>query len=343
MSDEPIFILGTERSGSNLLRLILDSHPRVAVPHPPHVVRYFAPLLPAYGNLDDDRAFRRLVADVLRLLAVHVHPWDVEVDAERVVREAHPRTALGVTAALYDQYREAKGKPRWACKSTFMVSHVPEVLARFPGAKLVLLVRDPRDVAVSSRDSVFSTFHPLHTAELWRAQQATGLEWVDRLPPSTIRVVHYERLVREPEAQVRELCAFIGESFEPAMLRFFETDAARRSGSLSESWKRTAEPIGEESVARWRGALSDREVCWVEDVAREQMSRLGYALTHDDDTLRAARPGPLRRLWLRLVEQALSLRVEWRSWRRDQNVRLRWARDGLAWRLRARARLGLGL
>ncbi len=341
MSDEPIFILGTERSGSNLLRLILNSHPRVAVPHPPHVVRYFTPLLPAYGDLSDDRAFRRLVDDILRLVAVHVHPWDLSIDAARLVAEARPRDAFGVTTALYEQYREARGKARWACKSTFMVDHVPAILARFPGAKLVLLVRDPRDVAVSSRDSVFSTFHPLHTARLWRDQQAVALGWVDQLPASTIRVSYYERLVQEPEAEVRALCEFIGEDFHPEMLRFFETADARQSGALAESWKRTAEPIRGDTVARWRGQLSDDEVCWVEDTASAPMTRLGYALTHDEGALAASRPGTARRAWIALIEHALHLRVEWRSLRRDQNVGRRWARAALLWRLRVGAGLGL--
>ncbi|MBM4392971.1 MAG: sulfotransferase [Deltaproteobacteria bacterium] len=340
MAGQPIYILGTERSGSNLVRLILNSHPRMAVAHPPHAVRYFTPLMPAYGDLAREDNFRALVRDVLRLLEVHVHPWNLAIDAERVVHEARPRDALGITAALYDQYREAHGKARWACKSTFMVEHVAAILARDPGAKLLLLVRDPRDVAVSSRDSVFSSFHPFFTARLWDAQQRTGLAWVERLPPSTMRVVHYEALVREPECTVRELCSFIEEDFHPDMLRFFETQEAQRSGALSESWRRTAEPIRDDTVARWKGALSDAEVRLVESACGDTMSRLGYTPANDSTARLAARPGPARLAVLWLIERLLHLRVEWRSIRRDKNVGLRWRRGWLLWRLRARARTG---
>ena len=51
MPDDPLFIIGTERSGSNLLRVILDAHSRISVPHPPHIMRYFSPLVARYGDL----------------------------------------------------------------------------------------------------------------------------------------------------------------------------------------------------------------------------------------------------------------------------------------------------
>ena len=57
--------MGTERSGSNLLRLILNAHSRIAVPHPPHVLRYFAPLEAGYGDLSRRGNRARLVDDVL--------------------------------------------------------------------------------------------------------------------------------------------------------------------------------------------------------------------------------------------------------------------------------------
>ena len=72
MIRNPIFIAGTERSGSNLLRLILNSHSEIAVPHPPHVVRYFAPLEVAYGDLADDQNFADFVRDITRLVPWHI-------------------------------------------------------------------------------------------------------------------------------------------------------------------------------------------------------------------------------------------------------------------------------
>jgi hypothetical protein len=339
MPNDPLFILGTERSGSNLLRLILNSHSRIAVPHPPHVVRYFAPLEPLYGDLARDDAFGRLVADILRLLDTHIYQWDIPVDAAAVARAASPRSAFGVYVALQDHYRDHTGKARWGCKSTFMVDHIPEILARFPGAKLLFLVRDPRDVAVSSRKSVFSTFHPWYTAQLWRDQQAVGLRWLDQLPPGTIRLVHYERLVAAPEASVREICAFLEEDFEPAMLKFFETDEAQKSASLSESWGNTGRPVSQASVEQWKKGLTERERLLVEHVARAEMARLGYPSVATVAELDAVRVGPFERARYWLAETLQSVKIELRSARKDKNVGRRWARAWTLALLRARLRL----
>lgn len=343
MANDPLFILGTERSGSNLLRLILNSHSRIAVPHPPHIVRYFAPLEPLYGDLTNEAAFRRLVSDILRLLDTHIYQWDIPIDIEAIVREATPRSAFGVYVALYEQYRAHGNKARWGCKSTFMVDHVPEILARFPDARLIFLVRDPRDVAVSSKKSVFSHFHPYYTAQLWRDQQAAGLHWLDTLPKEQLHLVHYEQLVADPEGAVRALCAFLDEPFEPGMLRFFETDEARKSASLSESWQNTGRPVSRASVEQWRTGLKDRERLLVELVARREMARLGYTPVATVRELDAARVGPGERAGYWVIERLHALRTELRSLRKDKNVWRRWARAWTLGALRARLRVTTAL
>jgi hypothetical protein len=312
MADAPLFIIGTERSGSNLLRLILDRHPRITIPHPPHVMRYFAPLEPRYGDLAEPARFRALVEDVLALVRSHIHPWPWIPDAEDLVRRARGRSVFAVYVALHEAWRDHVGKARWGCKSTFMIDHAERVLGELPGARLLWLVRDPRDVSSSSSESVFSTFHPANTARLWKDAQDEGLRLMDAGRP--ILLVHYEALVREPESEVRRICAWIGEEFDPAMLTWFEGEEARRSATLSESWQNTARPMRKERIGRWRKDLAPADARLIEVLAGETMGRLGYVPEGSGpiDTGRLARLG-----WW--AEEELGwLRVEARSIRRDR-------------------------
>lgn len=328
--ERPIYIIGTERSGSNLLRLILNSHSAVAVPHPPHVLKYFAPLEASYGDLSQDANLRALARDVLRLLAVHIYPWQVRIDAEKLVAQARPRDLFGLFAGLYDQFADAEGKPRWACKSTFMLHHTDRILGRDPEAKLVYLVRDPRDVAVSSKVSVFNPYHPLMTARLWARQQREGLAVLARLGPERVHAMTYEALVSDPEASLVGLCAFLGLDFEPQMLRFFETAEARRSGELARDWRNTAGPILRDNFGKYRTQLTREEIGLVEAVARPQMRALGYVTEHGDAELDAVQTGRA----LRFLPEDLRLRArtELASWRKDENHRLRMKRAALmAW------------
>jgi sulfotransferase family protein len=338
MRASPIFIIGTERSGSNLLRLILNAHSRIAVPHPPHLVRYFAPLMRSYGDLRSDRAFSHFTRDVVRLLETHIHPWEVTIDVEGLRRTAR-RDLLGVYVAIYQQYRDALGKARWGCKSTFMIDWVRPLLDRLPDAQFLFLVRDPRDVAASSRQAVFSTFHPHRTALLWQEQQEKGLELLQALPAETIHRLRYEDLVREPERAVRSLCAFLEEGFEPAMLRHFAGEEARRTAALAEAWANTAQPVNVASVGRFDKDMTPREVRLVERVTAASMVRLGYAPTCSAPELAAAAPGTVERLYIGVVEVVLWLRVEVRSLCRDRNVGRRWRRALFLARLRLGALL----
>jgi hypothetical protein len=324
-STDPIFIIGTERSGSNLLRLILNAHSAIAAPHPPHIMQLLAPCEQGYGDLAEDGPLRRLAGDVLRLVRLHIYPWEVLPSVDDVLRRAPSRDLFGVFAGLYDAYRAQTGKRRWACKSTFMIHFTGPILACFPAARLIWLVRDPRDVASSSRRSVFSPYHPYDTAELWRRQQRRGVALAETLAPETLYRLRYEELVGAPERVVRDLCGFLDEPFEGRMLRFFETPEAVKSGRLSESWRNTAGPIRRTPLGRYRADLTPAELRWVESRAGRLMRQLGYA--PDTDAVEGAVPSAGRRLGFRLLGLFWRLRTEARSLVRDRNHFRRWARD----------------
>src|SRR5512133_799120 len=112
----PIFIIGTERSGTNLLRLILNEHNAIAVPHPPHIMKLFAPLESLYGDLTVDRNFRRLIEDVCRMVELHPYPWEIRPDREQLFQGVRDRNLLCVYFGIYDQYLAYAGKQRWCCK-----------------------------------------------------------------------------------------------------------------------------------------------------------------------------------------------------------------------------------
>src|SRR5262249_10977142 len=147
------FIIGTERSGSNLLRLILNQHPSITIPHPPHILKTMMPVERLYGDLRRDANFKKLVDDAVRLVELHFAPWDVPIDLKSVLAEAAGRDVYCVKAAIYNQFRRAMGKPRWGCKSTFVIHYVDRVRRWHPDAQFIHLVRDGRDVAASAKRS----------------------------------------------------------------------------------------------------------------------------------------------------------------------------------------------
>lgn len=323
-NNSPIFIIGTERSGTNLLRLMLNAHGAIAVPHPPHIVKFFSPLTLNYGDLRDDGNFRLLIEDVCTMVELHPYPWEIRPDREQVFGEARERSLLCIYFAIYDQYLRSSGKRRWCCKSTFMIDHVGEIRRAHPHARFIFMVRDARDVAVSARESIFNHFHVYYSALRWQREQRTGLDWLAELPPEQITLLRYEELIASPEEEIRRLCRFLGEEFEDQMLEYHRSREAQKSASLSISWENTSRPVLRENREKFRTRLKPAEIFMIEAICLKELHELGYEVTEDVAELAARREELLRpMLSYRITDFLMSLRTEAKHLFKDRNSLLR--------------------
>ena len=277
-TSNPIFIIGTERSGSNLLRFLLNANPQIAIPHPPHVMRDIAPFAHLYGDLQRDENFKTLVRDVARIVNMHFAPWPFAIREKELFKFAHSRSLYGVYAGLYEQYLKHADKSRWGCKSTFMYRHIGDILRHHESPRFLHLVRDPRDVAASAGESIFSRFHPYKEAQLWAEQQNEIEKWAHLAQEGKLLRVRYEDLVSQPEAELKKIMAFLGEQYRPEQMLYFRGPEAGALSRLSESWKNCAAPVSNKSVGRFRAELSQREIAHVEFHAHKLMRKYGYAL-----------------------------------------------------------------
>ena len=325
---DPFFIIGTERSGSNLLRLMLNAHPDVVVPHPPHVLHLLGPLEAAAGPAGAPETLRRLSLLVAGLVDHHIHPWAHRPQAEALAAAAEPPDLMGLTLALYDEAAQAAHKPRWGCKSTFTIHAVDRVLAARPAARFLWLVRDPRDVAVSSLDSVFNPKDPLHVGQLWARQQRLGLELHAR-HPDAVHLLPYEALIADPEGRLRQVLAFLGLPWDPAVLRHRETPEAAHIASLSASWKNNDRDVLSNNAGKWRKRLGRRDAARIAAVAGPEMRALGYAVDPDDEGYTI---GVGDRIAAGLGELRGRVRVELQSMHTDKNHWRRWRRRAWLWR-----------
>ena len=189
---KPIFIIGTERSGTNLLRLILDSHSNITIPHPPHILKNFFKLEPLYFDLNTDNNFKKLIRDVVQMVELHPYTLGITIDREKVFHDVKERNLISVCFAIYNQVLENTKKKRWGCKSTFMINHVALIRRYYPSPKFIYMVRDGRDVAVSAKKSIFNRYSVYYTAQLWKKEQQTGIYWLRKLSQNDIFLIKYE-------------------------------------------------------------------------------------------------------------------------------------------------------
>ena len=280
MSD-PVILLSSERSGSNLIRVMMDSHPQFAAPHSPHLIKTFLPVLAQYGRLSEDQNLRMLAEDMIKVVEIQLRGWRFTPSVEDVVKRCQSPTFSGLLNSLYLSAADHDGKSRCFIKDNGAIPHAFELSLLFPDAKFVYMVRDPRDVALSWKKSPGHPGGVRAAARMWRYEQDMALRFLSVAEHSDrIHVVRYERLVSEPETGLKRLCEFLDTSFEPAMLEFFSGKEATTSANAAIGWKNLVKPVMTDNFAKYRAELSSREQRIVERIAGRPLEQLGYELDH---------------------------------------------------------------
>lgn len=277
----PIFMIGTQRSGSNLLRLMLNQLPDIAAPHPPHILQRLMPLIAGYGDLADNDNFAQLVEDVCRLVELNPVLWEgVTLGRTDVSRRCHERSLVAVHGAIYDICAEAKGAKTWCCKSLSNINYVPQIEAYFKKPRYIYLYRDGRDVAVSFRKAVVGEKHFYHIAREWASTQELALKLQREIDLARFLCVSYEELTDNPQRTAVDICDFLGVSFSESMLDYHRTDEAKRAASSSDLWVNVTNPVMKNNSRKFLREASEQDIRTFESVAGHVLDALGYELTY---------------------------------------------------------------
>lgn len=275
-----ILMIGTQRSGSNLMRLMLNQIPTIEAPHPPHILQRLMPLLSTYGDLSNPSTFSLLVDDVCQLVELNPVPWEgVVLDRDDIARRCTQNSLVAVFSAVYDVLAETRGAETWCCKSLANVHYVPEINTYLPKAKYIYLYRDGRDVAVSFKKAVVGQKHFYHIAQDWAKAQRAALKMRHRFDESQFFSISYEKLTGSPEQTLKDLCAFLDVDYHPSMLDFHESGEAKNTAASSSLWNNVTKPVMNSNTKKFLNQASEEEVKIFELVAGDVLDELGYERT----------------------------------------------------------------
>ena len=248
----PVFLLSSERSGSNLIRVMMDSHPQFAAPHSPHLIKTFLPILPQYGRLSEDQHLRMLAIDMIKVIEIQLRGWRFTPGIEEVLDQCHSSTFGGLLNSLYLIAASHDEKSRCFIKDNGAMPHAFELAGMFPDSKFVYLVRDPRDVALSWKKSPGHPGGVKSAARMWRYEQDLALRFLSALEHTgRIQMVRYEQLLIDPETTLKRLCEFINAPFDSAMLQFFSGKEAKTSADTAIGWKNLVKPVMTDNFAKY--------------------------------------------------------------------------------------------
>jgi hypothetical protein len=278
-----VFLVGCGRSGTTLLRRVLNAHPQMAITQETHWIPLFfrdrtgltpeglvtAELIP---KLLADRRFPKLGLGRAQL--------------EPLLGSGEPVSYARFVTGLFDLYGRAQGKPLVGDKTPIYVRNMRLLHALWPEAKFIHLIRDGRDVCLSVRnwerkaggtglERNFTTWadDPVTTTAMWwKWRVRLGREEGQALDPTLYHELRYEALVARPGEECARLCAFLGVPYEERMLRFYEGRTREEPGlSIKRAWL----PITP-GLRDWRTQMTAADVERFEAAAGDLLDELGY-------------------------------------------------------------------
>lgn len=288
------FVVGAPRSGTTLLRMMLDAHPDLCVPAE---TGFLSEVLGR--EMDADGLFRAVTGFVTWPDA-HLDPGTFRA----ALAGLRPFTAADGVRAFYRLCAARFGKPRGGDKTPGYTGYLGAIRELLPEARFVHIIRDGRDVAASVRACWFRPGD---------APEALARDWCGRVRMARVAgrgspdylEMRYEDLVRDPRPELERVCRFLDLRFDPAVLahdrHFREVRAADvrtafgpDGAVLTTADERLARhrmlacPPDPGRIGRWREALSPSDAARFEAVAGELLAELGYEIARPVTPRRAA-------------------------------------------------------
>jgi hypothetical protein len=272
-------MIGTQRSGSNLLRVIMDQSPEIASPHPPHILIVFKPLLNLYGPLSDVTNYRRLVSDVVDYVNANPVPWDeVVLDKDDIFERSNENSLLEINRLIYEQAAVSKSASYWCCKSMNNMYFANELEEHGSIDKYIYLYRDGRDVAASFKKAIVGEKHIYFLAKQWKQDQEACFKLKEEIAAERIFELNYEELIHEPEKTVKALCSFLNIAYTDDMLHYYTSYTSIATATSGEMWSNVAKPIISNNTGKYLKSFTAEELEIFELVAGDTLEKLGYPL-----------------------------------------------------------------
>lgn len=286
MTFTPVQIIGTQRSGSNLLRLMLNQLPEVSAPHPPHILERLMPLLPAYGDLGIESQFTQLIEDVCTLVETNPVPWTaVTLNRGTIRRQCEAATLPEIARVVYELKAAADGARIWTCKSMANIHYASELEKYSTPPRYIHLFRDGRDVALSFKKAIVGEKHSYHLAQQWKSEQEASIALYEKLGPGRVFRVRYEDLLKDPESELKRICSFIGAQYSETALAYHESAESRETANSGLMWQNVVKPVLTDNHRKFLAGLTETDIRIFERVAGDTLEKLGYERVFEQDNV----------------------------------------------------------
>ncbi len=280
----PLFIVGMPRSGTKLLRNLLNQHPRVRLLE---VETEFLPWLihhvAGYGDLSDLQNFRRFHADMVRFPYFMYRADEGRVlEADTWYAACHSYDAAGVFEALVrcEVAAPSGSSMIWGDKSPSYIDDIPLISGLYPQARFIHIIRDARDYCISIHKAWGKDMY--RAAQRWADGVARAREDGTRVGPAYMEV-RYEDLLSDVDETLRRACEHLGIEFDPSVL-----ELEKPSENIGDA--RGASRVVKGNFGKFRNYMQPPVLKRIESIAKDVLQACGYELVYPTITARKLSP-----------------------------------------------------
>jgi hypothetical protein len=303
------------------MQAFLSSHPDIAIPAVGS--NFWSYFYGQYGDLHIPDNFERCLAALMH----YKHALFLQPDPNRIRNEfwQGSPTYARLFGLLHEHYAERAGKRRWGDQTGLIERYADQVLAAYPGAKMIHMIRDPRDRYEASLAMWPNGKGRCGGATArWKYSVALMKRNLSAYPERYM-VVQYEELVRRTEETLRSVCEFLGESYTPAMLTMDGSPGHREK--LIQNSETSELPLSDKYIGRFRQHVPKSEIAFIQQYAKNEMEQLGYTLEPIQFSLKEriqhetkTRPANLTRMLVWLTMESLQQRFPRLAGRRPSDA-----------------------
>ena len=264
----PIFIIGMPRSGTKLLREILNQHKDISIPlAETGFIPFFYRRRHKYGCLDDPKNFRKFYNDFKKTsFYYHIDMAHIIWYEPELYNSTQTHSMVNILTAIYRLHAVFEKKKIWGDKTPEYIYHTRLIKRLFPKARFVHIIRDVRDYCLSTRKAWNKNI--IRAADKW----VKGINIVRKdiaLVRDDYYELTYERLIEDPDDEISKLCHWLDIKYTPDIIvlkRQVENlgDAKNKVGILSQNSK------------KWQSEFCLEEIQEIEAVAGKMLVTLGY-------------------------------------------------------------------
>ncbi len=275
MKEAPFFIVGAQRSGTTLFRLILNAHSKIAIPEEG---TFWMPLIGSmnkdYDALIKGRVLKNYIKYIRKNEAFKV--WQLNI--ENIITKIDFDSGVTLRALMELFYTEnaiINNKSIWGDKTPSFFRKVNDLSVIFPNARFIHLVRDGRDIYFSLRGRERGRRNVAVAALEWKYKIQKVRRFFGQLPVGRCLEVRYEDILNSPESKVLEVCNFLNVDYEESMLDFYKSShkyvGKHHSGLIFKA-------ISRSPVKRWKKLMNDSDNKIYESVARNCLEDQEYEI-----------------------------------------------------------------